>query len=143
MFISATTIGKDIVGRLTLRSQVELGNESLINRWTKIGLLISSVFAVVLALAVPSVVSLWYTIGTCIIPGLIVPVLASYFERLRIPAAYAFTAMLLGWLTSTASLFYGVFNVVNGERVYLFGIEPMYPGLLIAVVVWGVGRVSK
>ncbi|MEX0736930.1 MAG: sodium:solute symporter family protein, partial [Bacteroidota bacterium] len=77
MFISATTIGKDIVGRLRLDAGVRAAragsDHGTINRWTKIGLVISSAFAVTLALAIPSVVSLWYTIGTCIIPGLLVP----------------------------------------------------------------------
>ncbi|MEX2089093.1 MAG: sodium:solute symporter family protein, partial [Bacteroidota bacterium] len=103
MFISATTIGKDIVGRLRLDAGVRTAragsDHGTINRWTKIGLVISSAFAVTLALAIPSVVSLWYTIGTCIIPGLLVPVVAGYFERLRISASYAFAAMLSGWLT--------------------------------------------
>ncbi|HEY4613595.1 MAG TPA: sodium:solute symporter family protein [Bacteroidota bacterium] len=147
MFISATTIGKDIVGRICATEprntaphlNVALAND-VINRWTKIGLVISSVFAIALALALPSVVSIWYTIGTCIIPGLLVPVLASYFESIRISAAYAFWAMLLGWLTSTGSLLFGVLNSVHGAPLYFYDIEPMYPGLVVALVVWGVGK---
>lgn len=138
MFISAMTIGKDLVGRIT---QDE--NSTLVNRWTKIGLVISGVFSIALALVIPSVVSIWYTIGTCIIPGLLVPVLASYFDRLRIPASYAFVAMLLGWLTSTTSLIYGVFNGAYSAPNYLLGLEPMYPGLAVALAVWGVGRLKR
>jgi SSS family solute:Na+ symporter len=145
MFISATTIGKDIVGRLRLDAGVRAAHagsdHGTINRWTKIGLVISSAFAVTLALAIPSVVSLWYTIGTCIIPGLLVPVVAGYFERLRISASYAFAAMLSGWLTSTVSLIVGTLNTINGVPEYLFGIEPMYPGLIVALSIWGAGRV--
>lgn len=144
MFISATTIGKDIVGRLRLGNKertAHAGSEDgTVNRWTKIGLFISSAFAVTLALAMPSVVSLWYTIGTCIIPGLLVPVVAGYFERLRISASYAFASMLSGWLTSTVSLIVGALNTVNGVPEYPFGIEPMYPGLIVALSIWGAGR---
>lgn len=184
MFISATTIGKDIVGRITLYRKNDALSESptegqsegsalsvprrqilqslrsfrmtfflrfvgplqktsdaeVIHRWTKIGLVISSAFAILLALAVPSVVSIWYTIGTCIIPGLLVPILAGYFESLKIPASYAFTAMLLGWLTSTGSLLYGLLTRVGEVNNYWFGIEPMYPGLFVAVCVWTFGR---
>ncbi len=183
MFISATTIGKDIVGRLiatkkervilspdvmlsgveasrdeeplfvsdsslrplradSLRMTDETEDIQLVNRWTKLGLIIASVFAVTLALTVPSVVSLWYTIGTTIIPGLLVPVLASYFDKLRIPASYAFAAMLLGWLTSTGSLVYGMLNRVEGINSYWLGIEPMYPGLAVALGVWAVGKLK-
>ena len=97
-------------------------------------------FAVGLALALPSVVSLWYTIGTTIIPGLLVPVVAGYFEKLKIPPNYAFAAMLLGWLTSTGSLIFGIMNRESGAAAYWFGIEPMYPGLIASVLVWGAGR---
>lgn len=138
MFISATTIGKDIVGRL--KPQTE---EHIINRCTKLGLIISSAFAILLALVVPSVVSIWYTIGTCIIPGLLVPVMASYFESMKISPPYAFTAMLLGWLTSTGSLLTGILTGVDGVNNYWFGLEPMYPGLAVAVLVWGIGRMRR
>lgn len=138
-FISAMTIGNDIVGRIAKGED----RSHMINMWTKIGLVISAVFSIVLALAVPSVVQLWYTIGTAIIPGLIVPVLASYSKRLRISAGYAFTSMVLGWGLSTGSLLYGVFNQLDGNPVYWFGIEPMYPGLFASLVIWAAGVMMK
>ena len=136
--ISAITFGKDIVGRLSKTAN----RDEIVNRWTKIGLVVSGIFSIVLALIVPSVVRIWYTIGTCIVPGLLVPLLASYFERLRIPARFAFAAMLSGWLTSTASLVHGHWNAVGHVPQYLLGIEPMYPGLLVSLAVWSAGRFS-
>lgn len=145
MFLSATTIGKDIAGRLRSRNEERatsaVRESDPVNRWTKIGLFISSAFAMVLALAIPSVVGIWYTVGTCIIPGLLVPVIAGYFERLRISAPYAFAAMLLGWLTSTMSLIVGMLNMISGVPRYLFGLEPMYPGLIVSLSIWGAGRI--
>jgi len=135
MFISATTVGNDIVGRMT----TGVNREEIIRRWTKAGLLIGGVFAVGLAVTVPSVVSLWYTIGTTIIPGLLVPVLASYFDPLRIPSRYAFAAMLGGWLTSSGSLLYGHISSASGAPDYWLGIEPMYPGLIVSICFWGGG----
>lgn len=138
MFISATTIGNDIAGRLA-----SAGNrEAAIQRWTKSGLLISSAVAIGLALAVPSVVSLWYTIGTTIIPGLLVPVVAGYFDALAIPSRFAFAAMLSGWLVSSGSLLSGVLTAAGGEYHYWFGIEPMYPGLAVSLLIWSAGRVA-
>ncbi len=138
-FISASTIGKDLVGRWYRLSD----DSPLVKRWTQIGLIISALVAIALALLVPSVVSIWYTIGTCIIPGLLLPVIAGYFPALRMRASDAFLAMLLGWLTSTGSLLYGVLRGSADAPEYIFGIEPMYPGLAVAVVVWWVGRVRK
>jgi SSS family solute:Na+ symporter len=134
--ISAITLGKDLVGRIKNESQ----GSRLVQRWTKIGLIISSAVSILMALIIPSVVSIWYTIGTCIIPGLLVPVVASYFDRLRISANYAFAAMISGWVVSTANLVYGHFGAPGSEPAYLFGIEPMYPGLFIAIAIWILGR---
>lgn len=138
MLISAITIGKDIVGRIWNNDH----ESSLVRRWTKIGLILSALFSVGLALLVPSVVGLWYTIGTCIIPGLLVPVIASYFKHLQIRSSYAFAAMITGWLLSTTSLVYGQIHAQGGVPAYLFGIEPMYPGLLASIAVWVAGKVS-
>jgi len=138
LFISATTVGNDIVGRISLNGN----RQAVVHRWTKFGLVIGGIVAVGLALAVPSIVSIWYTIGTTIIPGLLVPVLAGYFDRLKISSNYAFAAMLTGWLTSSGSLIYGKLNEVEGVPAYWFGIEPMYPGLAVALLCWGVGRVK-
>lgn len=141
MFISASTIGRDIVGRLVASSD-SLRQETLVHRWTKIGLVLSAVLSVVLSLIVPSVVKIWYTIGTAVVPGLLVPLMASYFEPLRIHSRHAFWAMLLGWIVSTVSLLYGQLHLISGEPSYWFGVEPMYPGLVISLVVWGVGRIE-
>ena len=142
MFISATTIGRDIVGRMARPSDAG-GAEARVNRWTKIGLVISALFSILLSLLVPSVVKIWYTIGTAIIPGLLIPVIASYFEPLRIPSRYAFWAMLLGWLLSTASLLDGQLHTVNGQASYWLGVEPMYPGLFVALLIWSIGKFTQ
>ena len=83
----------------------------------------------------PSVIKIWYTIGTIVIPGLLVPLMAGYFERLKIPANYAFVSMLLGWLTSLGWLIAG-----GSGSAYPLGIEPMYPGLAVGVLIWALGK---
>jgi solute:Na+ symporter, SSS family len=136
--ISAITLGKDIVGRWK-----NAANDSdVVPRWTKIGLVVSAIFSVALAIAVPSVVKIWYTIGTCIIPGLLVPVLACYFDRLKISAVYAFGAMVNGWFISTASLISGHLFPHYGIPAYWFGVEPMYPGLFVALFWWALGKLE-
>lgn len=134
--ISAMTIGKDIVGRWKGADH----KDPFIVHWTRSGLFITAVVSLALAIAVPSVVGLWFTIGTCIIPGLLIPVVSSYFERLRIPAAFALGAMLNGWFVSTASLLTGVIHQGKLGPLYWFGIEPIYPGLFIALLWWVWGR---
>jgi SSS family solute:Na+ symporter len=136
MFIAATTIGNDIVGRLAQPGQ----RDRLVTRWTRWGLAVAALFAVGLALLVPSVVELWYTIGTTIIPGLLVPVVSTYFRWLRIPPSFGFGAMLTGWGVSTTSLVVGMVMTSGGSPEYVLGIEPMIPGLVASICVWGMGK---
>ena len=70
-------------------------------------MVVSCVLAIVLAMAIPSVIKLWYAIGTTLVPGLLVPLVTSYFDGLRADAKTAFRSMLGGWLTSLLWLLAG------------------------------------
>jgi SSS family solute:Na+ symporter len=106
---------------------------------TQIGLPLSFGLAIVIAILVPSVVEMWYLIGTTLVPGLLVPLVASYFDRLRIPSRYAFASMLSGWLVSTIWLIARRFD--SPFSSIAAGVEPMYPGLLASLLFWGIGRI--
>ncbi|MBI5214704.1 MAG: sodium:solute symporter family protein [Ignavibacteriae bacterium] len=103
----------------------------------RFGLIISFLASVILALLVPSVVKIWYTLGTVVIPGLLVPLVSGYFERLKISARFAFLSMLFGWLTSLCWLMLGK------DGVYPFGVEPMYPGLSVSLLMWVMGKLER
>jgi SSS family solute:Na+ symporter len=133
-FVSATTLGRDVVLRLRVQS-----TRRDVVRYTRFGLVLTSVLSIVLALIIPSVIKLWYIIGTAIIPGLLVPLVTSYFERWKVSARYAFAAMLCGSLTSVVWLLIGWTQESVNAASYPWGVEPMYPGLLVSVVCWGVG----
>jgi len=137
-FISATTLGRDIVWRFRQR-----GGENVETTLTQIGLIISALLSIVLAVLIPSVVKLWYVIGTVIIPGLLIAVVTSYFDRLRVGPDYAFIGMLGGWLTSLVWLIFGWSRQLAVSDAYPLGIEPMYPGLAVSLAVWGWGMRMK
>ena len=147
-FVSAQTLGRDILLRLGVKTSGNSpGPASLEARWgsgkstryTQLGLILAFILSVIIALAIPSVIRIWYTIGTVIIPGLLVPLMASYFDSLRIPARFAFSAMAAGWLISTGWLIWGT---LVGDGGYPLGIEPMYPGLFASLAIWAAGRAS-
>ncbi len=166
-FVSGTTLGRDLVMRMRKRKagmvsygdsvpagpaerandrpegQEGVEDEERERVWVQRGLLISSVLAIVLALLIPSVIKLWYTIGTVIVPGLLIPLVSTYFERLRVNARTGFWAMLLGWLTSTAWLLAGWTQQLGISEFYPLGIEPMYPGLAVSLGVWAWGRFTR
>lgn len=135
-FVSATTLGRDIVWRLRGRQ----GGDAEENAHTRWGLVAAGVLAIVLALWIPSVITLWYLIGTAIIPGLLIPLVTSYFPSWKAPRSFAFAAMLCGWGVSTAWLIAGWSVELGGEH-YPWDIEPMYPGVAVSALLWGMGWV--
>jgi SSS family solute:Na+ symporter len=135
-FVSATTLGRDIYSRLR-----PAGGPADELRRIRIGLVITGTLSIAVALAIPSVIKMWYTIGTVLVPGLLLPLVTSYFPRLRVSAEYAFWSMLLGWLTSLGWLLAGWSQRLGASELYPLGIEPMYPGLAVSIGVWAAGRI--
>jgi len=147
-FISATTLGRDMVWRVIRGREGGVpeaggrggGGEGM---WVRIGLLVSGVLAIVLALVIPSVIKLWYTIGTVIVPGLLVPLVTAYFRSVRVGASWAFASMCSGWLISLAWLAAGWSQELGVSSCYPLGIEPMYPGLVASMLVWCGGMAAR
>ena len=125
LFISATTLGRDIIVKLT-------GSKNKSNLYSKIGIFISAVLSVFIALLVPSVVQIWYLIGSMTIPALIIGIVSSYFEKLQINKNWIFSAMIVSFLFSFIWI---IFNIGY--------IEPMYPGLVLGLFVYSIGRIFK
>lgn len=125
LFISATTLGRDIISKFTT-------SKSDSNLFSKIGILVSSVVSLIIALLVPSVVQIWYLIGSLTIPGLLIGVVSSYFEVLQINRKWVFSAMIVSFLFSFIWI---IFNIGF--------IEPMYPGLAGGSLVYITGRILK
>jgi SSS family solute:Na+ symporter len=136
--ISATSIGRDVVWRM--RNETD---EGLATRYTRYGLLATALLSIALALLVPSVIRLWYVIGTTIIPGLLVPLVTSYFARFRMRSGYAFASMVLGWVTSSVWLAIGWTAELGSSDHYPMGFEPMFPGMAVSIAVWGVGMMKE
>jgi SSS family solute:Na+ symporter len=136
LFVSATTLGRDLYWRW--RGGLDPVHEI---RLTRLGLLATGLAAVVLAEAVPSVVRLWYVIGTAVVPGLLLPVVAGYFGSIRPDPATALRILVVAPVVSTGWLLTGWSTSAPG--VPLLGIEPMFPGLLVALGLWGWGRKRK
>jgi SSS family solute:Na+ symporter len=136
-FVSAMTLGRDIVARLRGRMGENATTGSV--RW---GILLTGLLSIALALAIPSVIRLWYTIGTVVIPGLLLPLVASYFDRFRPGPNTALASMASGWLVSLGWLLSGWSREMGSSDNYPLGIEPMYAGLAASAAVWGVGMLA-
>jgi SSS family solute:Na+ symporter len=135
LFLSGTTIGRDFVFRIS-----KYNNESKLKSYTIIGLLISGILAAVLAYLIPSVIQIWYTIGSLFIPGIILPVVSAYYPKLRVSRKIISAEMIAAFVTST--VWYFVRNEFANITL-LKEVEPMLVGLFIAILVHFLGLISK
>lgn len=123
-FLAAVSLGRDACGRLWR------GREDRQEAWVRAGLAASGVWAVSVAWALPSVVDIWYTVGSCVIPGLLVPLISAYFAPLRVPPAFALGASLAGFGAALAA--------------WTLGLPfPFYAGLGASLAAWGAGKVAR
>ncbi len=130
-FLGAVTLGRDVVWRL--RGDKD---ESRLTGYTRAGILLTGVLAVALAVAIPSVVQLWYTLGSVFVPGLILPVLNSYFGRRKMTPGACAASMAAGAGTALVWLAAGLARAADGWPQYPLGVEPMLPGLAASLLVF-------
>ncbi len=136
IFISATTLGKDIICKIK-----NITDEK--NSYTKLGIVITSIISVLIVILIPSVVEIWYTIGSLIIPALIISVVSSYSDKLTIDKVWIFAAMTASFIVSFSSFLCGNFNKFAEQPVYLFNIEPIYPGLVLGLIIYLIGYILR
>jgi len=136
LFLSATTFGRDFVFKLGKNR-----SEKHIPRYTRIGLIISSLVAITLAYFIQSVISLWYLIGSVCIPGIIFLVIGAYYEKWKVSSSFAIIELIGAVLSSIFWLLIRK-NITNS---YLIEIEPMIAGLFFAacVQVWGILKMKN
>jgi SSS family solute:Na+ symporter len=136
-FIAAITLGRDIVWRARItRIEDDVW-------WTRVGLVLSAILSILAAFNLPSVVGLWYTIGTAFVPGLLVPLLSAYAPaRLRAAPAWTFAASLLGTGLPIAWMVLGAHAGGLDASHYPLGWEPMYVGLGASLLVWALGQTT-
>ena len=121
--ISAITFGRDILWQIQ-RPKSKANSIPLIKK----GLVIISFIALLLALAVPSVVRLFYTLGSVLIPGLVLPFLYTLSTRAKILQGNSGNIWIL--LPVIVSICWLFLSFTLNEP--LLGVEPFYPGFLFS-----------
>jgi len=130
-FLSASTFGNDIMRRLGL-----IG-ESRVTAWTRVGLAVSLVLAIVLALFFRSVVDVWYTFGSIGTPALLVPVFLAFTGRRRLDPSRALLSIIA---CGGLSLLWYLSKHFTGTGEYWWGLEPIFPGLALSLMILALGR---
>jgi solute:Na+ symporter, SSS family len=138
-FISAVTIGKDIFLKVfnLQRGAAEPSRRILV--YSRIGILLTALISISIALIIPSVIQIWYDLGTVFIPGLLIPLVTSYFPKLQVDRRSIFLSMTFGWTVSLIWLLCGIFANGTLNPQYPLGIQPMYPGLLLSFAFYLIG----
>jgi SSS family solute:Na+ symporter len=131
LFLSGTTIGRDFIFRV-----IKNASEARIKSYTIIGLIISGILAVLLAYFIPSVIEIWYTIGSLFIPGIILPVVSAYYPKLKIDRKFILAEMIIAFISSTIWYF---LKSEFASTPFLNEIEPMLVGLILALLIHMVG----
>lgn len=132
LFLSGQTLGRDFLARFYPKTDRNL--------LTRISILVAAVLGIILIIIYPSVIDLWYVLGSVFIPGLLIPVLGVYLSLFKLRRFYVY-ATLLG--CTGASFIWLVLGTVyqTEEFAYAFlGVEPFYPGLFLAIFFWIIGR---
>ncbi len=136
-FISGVTIGNDLLRPLRAEN-----SDADATRLSRIGIAIAAFFAVALALMGESVVSLLYLTASVAIPGLLFPLLLSFSSRwslrpgISAPLMLTASGVSLGWIVLTRL-------AADALPVWLAATEPMYPGLLTALLFLAAGLVRR
>jgi len=132
LFISGQTLGRDFLVKYFPKV-----NPNLL---TRIGILISALLGILLIIIYPSVIDLWYVIGSVFIPGLLVPVLGIYLKPFRMKNNYVIGTIIGASAVSFIWLILGTMDPQQAEGYAYFGVEPFYPGLTAAFLIWLAGK---
>ena len=135
LFLSGTTIGRDFIFRLFPHSK-----EGRLKHYTIIGLIISGIISLILSYLIPSVIEIWYLIGSVCIPGIILAVISAYYPKIKIPSGFMIAEMIIAVGTSISWYFlkekFSAIPIVNS-------LEPMIIGLFFAVAIHVIGLCYK
>lgn len=129
LFLSGSTLGRDLM------ASTQLGSRCSTQTLTRLGMAIIAVLAVCLALYLPSVVQMYYTIGTLAVPALLLPVLGALG---LIPKAVPAWALRTVWLTPMAAAGWWMLALEQYT-----GMPPFYAGVVVASICWTAGIYSK
>jgi SSS family solute:Na+ symporter len=132
-FLSATTFGRDFIFKYKKDAL-----ESMIPTYTRVGLILSAVIAILLTQLIQSVISIWYMIGSICIPGIILLVFGAYYEKLKVSHNFALIEIIAGVIVSFAWFLIKSYTPMSA----LNEIEPMIAGLFAVVIIHSIGVIK-
>lgn len=132
LFLAGQTLGRDLLVKIFPKARKVL--------LSRISITLAAVLGILLIIAYPNVISLWYVIGSAMIPGILIPVLGIYLPLFRLKKKYVLPTIIICTLVSVIWLLLGSFHETETYSQAFLGIEPFYPGLILSIIFWLVGR---
>ncbi len=126
MFLSSTIINKDILDKTSLK-RINTKKKALIS------LSIISLIVIIITYLIPSVIDMWYTIGTLFIPGVIFIVSSCYYPKIKMTSNYALLSIIL---SIVISLLWFILKNYYIDTI----IEPMLVGLIVPIIIFFIFR---
>lgn len=124
-FLAAATFSRDIVWRIFRVT------EDKIPFYTRLGLVISAIIALIGALYFKSIIDIWHDFGSVGTPALLVPLFFAYYGTRKIASKAAFASIILA---GGISLIWLLSRYWTPDGRYWFGLEPIFPGLMISII---------
>jgi SSS family solute:Na+ symporter len=127
-FLAAVTFGRDIIWRIK--------NDVNITHATQFGLLITLLFSVLLLSLVPSVVKIWYLMGTLFIPSLLLPLISIFIPGIQIPKRDTVVSMITSFIGTSGWLVTGLYQSTLKNPSFPWDIQPFFIGLMCSVIIY-------
>jgi len=134
LFLSGQTLGRDLLAKVF--------PETKNNTLTRLSTLVAALLGILLIIIYPSVIDLWYVIGSVMIPGLLIPVLGVYLRLFTLKKQWVLPTMMGSIGISLLWLALGTVSSGGANDYTFWGIEPFYPGLATSIIFWLIGRVK-
>lgn len=122
--IAASTFGRDFIWRLKPQRSVL--------HYTRLGLVVTILIALVIIEFAPSVVKIWYLLGSLCIPALLLPVLCALLRLSLLPRA-ALTSMVAALLATICWFGIGVYRGSWTQPQFVGNIQPFFMGIAAAL----------
>lgn len=135
LFLSGQTLGRDFL------KPILKGTDGV--KLTRIGIFVAVLLGLFLVWMFPSVIDLWYVIGSIIVPVLLIPVLGIYLGFFRMKGGWALSSMVAAFLASSGWLAAGIVTGGDAYSYAFLGIEPFYAGLTASVIVFVMEKGKK
>ena len=133
-FLAASTFSRDIVWRLFKVP------EKNITYYTRVGLVLSGLIALVLALYFKSVIDIWHDFGSVATPALLVPLFFAFNGKRRMTPSAAFWCIIL---SGGISLIWLLSDSWTADGGYWLGIAPIFPGLVVSILFYLFGAEAE